>query len=356
MGDKPRRRLVVVVDCSKPLAISWPTILRDYIRKLVRSFCVDEDEDTDADWPKAELAMVELNPPSGSMVESSIWIGNMELFLEWLETLKFSDDDEYHDVAIDDGLFEALKMFPNLRTGGQNEDLLYHHCILVIATESRLSDAETVAKSFPESFVSLSVIYPTQLTGFKSIYNAAKMNPSAAADHTINHMKDQHYMAVISESFIRACADLSEIGIVEEREDIIMLFVKAWEGDLTAIMNGETVIIAKMTVHVHSNAPKSLVEDWPSTMLIYRLVPEELFLISYSILYGEDSLTDNTVIITLKGQRHKLLEIMQKDRDFAAIPLPSQMALITPSTEANDEMVGILFPRDVSPEDLSGWL
>ncbi|KAJ6891193.1 hypothetical protein NC651_024637 [Populus alba x Populus x berolinensis] len=78
--------------------------------------------------------------------------------------------------------------------------------------ESRLSDAETVAKSFPQCSVSLSIICPKQLPKLRSIYNAGKRN-SRAADPPVDNVKNPHFLVLISENFMEARAALSLPGV-----------------------------------------------------------------------------------------------------------------------------------------------
>ncbi|GJS91826.1 mediator of RNA polymerase II transcription subunit 25 [Tanacetum coccineum] len=77
----------------------------------------------------------------------------------------------------------------------QNEGL-QRHCILVAASNPYplpthcILDAETVAKSFPQG----------------------KRNPSAA-DPTVEVVKNQYYLVLISENFREACAALCPLGV-----------------------------------------------------------------------------------------------------------------------------------------------
>ncbi|KAF8396359.1 hypothetical protein HHK36_017976 [Tetracentron sinense] len=109
----------------------------------------------------------------------------------WLSAIPFTGGG-FSEAAIGEGLAEALIMFsmaPNGRQTQQNVDG-QRHCILVAAsnpyplptpvfrpqiqnleqsenikvqTENHLSDAETVAKSFAQCLVSLSIISPKQI-------------------------------------------------------------------------------------------------------------------------------------------------------------------------------------------------
>ncbi|KAI3714407.1 hypothetical protein L1987_73008 [Smallanthus sonchifolius] len=160
------------------------------------------------------------------------WARNVDYFLEWLSCMHFSGGG-FCDAAIAEGLAEVLMMCPP-PNGTQTlpTEVFQRHCILVAASnpyplpmpvyrppnknemwlESRLSDAETVAKSFPHSCISLSVICPKQLPKLKAIYNAGKRNPSATAP-TIDFVKNPHYLILISEDFMEAHVALSPSGV-----------------------------------------------------------------------------------------------------------------------------------------------
>ncbi|XP_016666819.2 mediator of RNA polymerase II transcription subunit 25 isoform X3 [Gossypium hirsutum] len=132
-------------------------------------------------------------------------------------------------------------MFPIAANGNQTHQIAdgQRHCILVAAsnpyplptpvyrpqtqnleqsenmesqTESRLSDAETVAKSFPQCSVSLSVICPKQLSKLKAIYSAGKRNPRAS-DPPVDNVRNPQFLVLISENFMEGCAALSRSGV-----------------------------------------------------------------------------------------------------------------------------------------------
>ncbi|XVF86048.1 hypothetical protein PTKIN_Ptkin17bG0169300 [Pterospermum kingtungense] len=132
-------------------------------------------------------------------------------------------------------------MFPIAATGNQTQQNAdgQRHCILVAAsnpyplptpvyrpqvqnleqsenieaqTESRLSDAETVAKSFAQCSVSLSVICPKQLAKLKAIYSSGKRNPRAP-DPPIDNVRNPQFLVLISENFMEGRAALSRPGV-----------------------------------------------------------------------------------------------------------------------------------------------
>ncbi|KAI7727500.1 hypothetical protein M8C21_001516, partial [Ambrosia artemisiifolia] len=212
-----KKQLVLVVEGTAALGPHWRTI-----------FCGNEA--TEGASSVVELALVQFNAHGSytCLVHRSGWTRNVDYFLEWLSCMHFSGGG-FCDAAIAEGLAEVLMMCPPPNgTEIQPTEALQRHCVLVAASnpyplptpvfrppkksdmqsESRLSDAETVAKSFPQSGVSLSVICPRQLPKLKAIYNAGKRNPSATAP-TIGVVKNANYLILISEDFLEACAALS---------------------------------------------------------------------------------------------------------------------------------------------------
>ncbi|KAI3811910.1 hypothetical protein L1987_16606 [Smallanthus sonchifolius] len=228
-----KKQLVLVVEGTAALCPHWQTIVSDYLEKVIRKFCGNEAMETTSSI--VELALVQFNAHgsySSCLVQRSGWARNVDYFLEWLLCMHFSGGG-FCDAAIAEGLAEVLMMCPPPNgTQTQPTEVFQRHCILVAASnpyplpmpvyrppnknemwlESRLSDAETVAKSFPQSCISLSVICPKQLPKLKAIYNAGKRNPSATAP-TIDFVKNPHYLILISEDFMEACAVLSPSGI-----------------------------------------------------------------------------------------------------------------------------------------------
>ncbi|XP_024987974.1 mediator of RNA polymerase II transcription subunit 25 isoform X2 [Cynara cardunculus var. scolymus] len=235
-----KKQLILVVEGTAALGPYWRTIISDYLEKVIRSFC-----DTESLKPSGsivELALIIFNGHgsySSCLVQRSGWTRNVDYFFEWLSAIHFTGGG-FCDAAIAEGLGEALMMFPS-PNGSQNQHNLgiQRHCILVAASnpyplptpvyrppmqkmepsdnseaqsESRLSDAETVAKTFAQCSVSLSVICPKQLPKLKAVYNAGKRNPSAA-DPTIDIVKNPHYLVLISETFMEARAALNRSGI-----------------------------------------------------------------------------------------------------------------------------------------------
>ncbi|TQD70369.1 hypothetical protein C1H46_044094 [Malus baccata] len=200
------KQLIVAVEGTAAMGPCWATVVSDYLDKIIRL--------------------------QGVSVETS-QVGR-------LSAIPFSGGG-FSDAAIAEGLSEALMMFPTVQNGSQNQQNVdcQKHCVLIAAskphplptpvyrpqiqnleqnenidaqTENRLYDAEAVAKSFPQSSVSLSVICPIQLPELRAIYNAGKRNPRAA-DPPIDNAKNPRFLVLISENFMEARATLSRPGI-----------------------------------------------------------------------------------------------------------------------------------------------
>lgn len=234
-----KKQLILCVEGTAALGPYWRTILSDYLDKVIRSFC--DNETLKSPGTIVELALIVFNSHgcySSCLVQRSGWTRNVDYFFEWLSAIHFSGGG-FCDAAIAEGLGEALMMFPVNASQNQHNIGVQRHCILVAASnpyplptpvyrpqipkteptdnteaqsESRLSDAETIAKTFPQCPVSLSVICPKQLPKLKAIYNAGKRNPSAG-EPTIDIVKNPHYLVLISETFMEARAALSRSGI-----------------------------------------------------------------------------------------------------------------------------------------------
>ncbi|KAM6571807.1 hypothetical protein CsatA_015887 [Cannabis sativa] len=241
MADK---QLIVVVEGTAAMGPYWHSIVSDYLEKIIRYFCGSELIGQKTSNSSFELALVIFNTHGsycGCLVQRSGWTKDIDNFLQWLSAIHFSGGG-FNDAAIAEGLSEALMMFPGAQNGNQNQQNVdcQRHCILITAsnphplstpvfrppiqsleqtenidaqTESRLSDAETIAKSFSQCLISLSVISPKQLPKLRAIYNAGKRNPRANDPPVDNTVKHPHFLVLLSENFLEARAALSRAGV-----------------------------------------------------------------------------------------------------------------------------------------------
>lgn len=237
------KQLIVAVEGTAAMGPYWQTIVSDYIEKIIRCFCGNELNGQKPSAPNFELSLVMFNAHgsySAFLVQRTGWTRDIDIFLQWLSAVPFAGGG-FSDVAIAEGLAEALMMFSIAQNGSQTHQNVegQKHCILIAAsnpnplptpvyqpllqnleqrennevqTESRLSDAETIAKSFAQCSVSLSVICPKQLPKLRAIYDAGKRNPGAA-DPPVDQVKNPQFLVLISENFMEARAALSRSGI-----------------------------------------------------------------------------------------------------------------------------------------------
>ncbi|KAK9934794.1 hypothetical protein M0R45_021923 [Rubus argutus] len=218
------KQLIVVVEGTAAVGPYWPTVISDYVEKIIRCFCGKRVkwsgvfvfthylalEMQKPSTSTVEMSLVTFNTHgsySGCLVQRSGWTRDVDLFLQWLSSIPLAGGG-FSDAAIAEGLSEALMMFPTVQNGSQNQQNSEN---IDAQTESRLYDAEAVAKSFAQCSVSLSVICPKQLPKLRAVYNAGKRNPRAS-DPPIDNAKNPHFLILISENFMEACATLSRPG------------------------------------------------------------------------------------------------------------------------------------------------
>ncbi|GMH27523.1 hypothetical protein Nepgr_029366 [Nepenthes gracilis] len=289
------KQLIVAVEGSAALGYHWPTILSDYLEKIVRSFCGSETTGQKPSMSTAsgsafELAIVMFHtqgPYSGCGPQRSSWTRDVDNFLEWLSSLTFSGGGFDH-AAIADGLAEALMMFAIPQNGYQTQQNLEgrRHCILIAATnpfplgtpvyrpnignleqdnniegqpENHLYDAEAVAKWFGQCSVSLSVICPKPLPKIRAIYNAGKRNPRAP-DPSIE-VKQPHFLVLISENFVEARAALSRTLLVPIQNPVTSL--PQGSGPPTSLSPVNGSMMNRTTISV-GNIPQATVKVEPN--------------------------------------------------------------------------------------------
>ncbi|XP_011070829.1 mediator of RNA polymerase II transcription subunit 25 isoform X2 [Sesamum indicum] len=235
------KQLVVAVEGTAAIGPFWQTIVSDYLDKIIRCFFGNEPTGQKSSMTPVELSLVMFNAHgsySACLVQRSGWTRDMDIFFQWLQAIPFAGGG-FNDAAIAEGLAEALMMFSST-SGNQNQIVEgQRHCILVAASnpyplptpvyrpqpqnpeksdsmetqpDNCLSDAETLAKSFAQFAISLSVICPKQLPKLRGIYNAGKRNPRAA-EPPVDNVKNPHFLVLISENFVEARSSLSRSGM-----------------------------------------------------------------------------------------------------------------------------------------------
>ncbi|KAJ0257825.1 Mediator of RNA polymerase II transcription subunit 25 [Hirschfeldia incana] len=231
------KQLIVVAEGTAALGPYWQTIVSDYLLNIIRSFCGTESNGERNSVSNVELSLVIFNSHGSycaCLVQRSGWTKDVDVFMHWLSSIQFAGGG-FNEAATAEGLAEALMMFSPSSGQAQPSNDLKRHCILITASnpyslptpvyrpklqnpewngnghaqsESRLSDAETVASYFSRCSVSLSVVCPKQLPKIRALYNAGKLNPQSA-DLSIDTAKNAFYLVLISENFLEARAALS---------------------------------------------------------------------------------------------------------------------------------------------------
>ncbi|KAI5573954.1 hypothetical protein BDE02_10G114400 [Populus trichocarpa] len=295
------KQLIVAVEGTAAMGPFWSIIVSDYLEKIIRCYCGNELLGQKVPTSIVELSIVTFNSHgsySACLVQRSGWTRDVDIFLQWLSAIPFAGGG-FNDAAIAEGLSEALMMFPIDPNGSQTQSNIdeQRNCILIAASnphplptpvyrpqiqnleqienidaqnESRLSDAETVAKSFPQCSVSLSIICPKQLPKLRSIYNAGKRN-SRAADPPVDSVKNPHFLVLISENFMEARAALSLPGVTSLTSNqtpvkVDIASVTSVTGPApTSIPSVNGSITNRPTISV-GNVPTATVKVEPSTI------------------------------------------------------------------------------------------
>ncbi|KAI3976891.1 hypothetical protein MKX01_008749, partial [Papaver californicum] len=233
------KQLIIAIEGTAAMGPYWNTVVAEYLEKIIRCFCGNDMSGQKLSAASTELSLVVFTVHGsycGCLVQRSGWTRDADVFLHWLSAVPFSGGG-FIDAAVGEGLSEALMMFALPPNSSQSVEM-NKHCILVsasnpyslptpvyrtqipnldqsenkeVAPESCLADAETVAKSFAQCSVSLSVISPRQLPKLRGIYNAGKRNPRAA-EPAID-VKNPYFLVLLSEHFMEARAALSRSGI-----------------------------------------------------------------------------------------------------------------------------------------------
>ncbi|KAK7821136.1 mediator of rna polymerase ii transcription subunit 25 [Quercus suber] len=249
-----KQQLIVAVEGTAAMGHFWQTVLSDYLEKIIRCFCGNELNGQKPSSSNVEFSLVTFNTHGsycGCLVQRTGWTRDVDNFLQWLSYIPFAGGG-FNDAAIAEGLAEALMhlqlesnlfsgcfLFCKMETKINKIWILKGIAFLLLPvtlipcqhqfigpqiqhlekgenieeqTESRSSDAETVAKSFAQCSVSLSVICPKQLPKLRTIFNAARHNPRPA-DLAVDNVKNPQFLVLLSENFMEARAALSRSGI-----------------------------------------------------------------------------------------------------------------------------------------------
>ncbi|XP_057479583.1 mediator of RNA polymerase II transcription subunit 25-like isoform X2 [Actinidia eriantha] len=233
------KRLIIVVDSSAEMGPHWQTILSDYLQRIIRYFDGNASMSQGIYGTKSMFGLIVYGSQgtcNDSLVQPRGWTSDVDTFLQWLSGLSFTSAGGYDEAALAKGLSSALMMIEATRTGNEAQLFGKKHCILVTSSnsfpnlnpvpqqnnrvsgygeisaaqiEGFLSDAATVAKSFIQSSVSLSVISPKQSSWLREIYNAGNLHKQTA-ESAVTDNKNLDYLILLSNNFIEAHAALNQ--------------------------------------------------------------------------------------------------------------------------------------------------
>eukprot|EP00897_Mesotaenium_endlicherianum_P001875 jgi/Mesen1/1715/ME000138S00579 len=201
------KQLVIVVEGTSVLGPSWPLLRKEYIDKIIR------------------------------MLQQSGWTDDMDLFLRHLASIQFGGGG-FGETPVAEALAEALLMCCPDSAGtpapAQGIDRLKHVVLVAASPPHRLptplprpplvalqanqattvsgeaeqawwlADAASLAQSFPQCAVSLSIISPRQMPALRTVYNQSKRIVRAAEPSADASRHHPQHLVLLSEGFLEA--------------------------------------------------------------------------------------------------------------------------------------------------------
>ncbi|RYR57350.1 hypothetical protein Ahy_A05g023087 [Arachis hypogaea] len=191
--NQNQKRLIIVVDGNAMLVQYWPTIISEYLEKIVRNFCDNSQEQENNTVHEVGLVIYTANKSKNTHGSDHIkfldWTKDMETFLGTLPFFELTGDGS-DKLLMTQGLIEAIMMF--IRDPKHNDQK--KHCVLVALCEPNptktlitlpviedgqfLGSIETingdifdVMQIFAMLNISFSVITPTVHPIFRAIFN-----------------------------------------------------------------------------------------------------------------------------------------------------------------------------------------
>ncbi|KAL2635410.1 hypothetical protein R1flu_006889 [Riccia fluitans] len=118
-------------------------------------------------------------------------------------------------------------------------------------------------------------------------------------------------------------------------------YTKLWEGILAGQRKGNIVPIpiCKLEGYRQTSSSETLASDWPPTMQIMRLIPQEY-------MNQKDYHRKAELLVFRPLTQHDFLVQLAEKKLCAVIQLPSQTLLLA-STDKPGRMIGMLFPGDM---------
>ncbi|XP_024529749.1 mediator of RNA polymerase II transcription subunit 25 isoform X1 [Selaginella moellendorffii] len=115
-------------------------------------------------------------------------------------------------------------------------------------------------------------------------------------------------------------------------------YTKLWQGTLAGQRHGKPVPICSLEGYRQISSPETLAADWPLTMQIVRLIPQDYM--SNREYQGKAEL-----LVFRPLNQHGFLQQLADKKLCAVIQLPSQTLLLA-SADKPQRMIGMLFPGD----------
>jgi mediator of RNA polymerase II transcription subunit 25 len=116
-------------------------------------------------------------------------------------------------------------------------------------------------------------------------------------------------------------------------------YIKAWEGTLTGLRQGQPVFISKLEGYRSFSASETLTADWPVGMQIGRLIPQEH-------MNNKQYVGKADFLVFRAMNQHGFLGQLKEKKQCAVIQLPSQTLLLSVSDKPS-RLIGMIFPKDV---------
>ncbi|XP_071730158.1 uncharacterized protein [Rutidosis leptorrhynchoides] len=340
MADLEKKQVVLVVEGTTALGPYWPTILKDHLSNLIRSFCDDgssssyEDNVDEESLKYVEFAVFVFNGACGSSNSTwwlqkskwSNWTNNVTCVMNWLSTIDFSSGGAFSDAATTvQGLYHALTMFRLSNERSPYDHNTQRHCILVAACNPDSSPHFLdVGKYFLQMNVSLSAIYASELPQHGVICNEGKDKPVSGVETVTQSL---HHMT------------LTPCGNSKMRS--MPGYVHVWEGDLYDVVPpGRRLLLTRLHAFMPLGASK-FVGDWPSSIQFEFIGPTNVE------KWIKKCVGKTNVVVFHAKLPDEVLGKMHKENLSAIIKLPSQLMIFI-VTNNPSRFLGLIF--DQTPE------
>ncbi|KEH39855.1 putative von Willebrand factor, type A [Medicago truncatula] len=116
-------------------------------------------------------------------------------------------------------------------------------------------------------------------------------------------------------------------------------YIKAWEGTLTGLRQGQPVFISKLEGYRSFSASETLTADWPAGMQIGRLISQDH-------MNNKQYIGKADFLVFRAMNQHGFLGQLKEKKQCAVIQLPSQTLLMSVSDKPC-RLIGMIFPKEM---------